>query len=138
MIPNRKVMTAALVVEMTIGLLVIAGTIQAATSINTCPFVISSPGVYLLSANLIYGGGNGITITSSNVTLALEDNCWRERQYRYFRARVVVHDAAGGRSHIGSRSDHKRRRKCFQRGSCRPVREQLRSEPLRCCGRASA
>ena len=55
-----------------IGLLVIAGTVQAATFINTCPFVISSPGRYLLAANLICGGGDGITITSSYVTLALE------------------------------------------------------------------
>ena len=67
MIPNRKA-----VVEMTIGLLVIAGTIQAATFINTCPFVITSPGDYLLSTDLICGGGDGITINTGNVRLALE------------------------------------------------------------------
>jgi hypothetical protein len=53
-------------------LLVIAGTVQAATFINTCPFVINSPGDYLLSADLICGGGTGITITASDVTLTLE------------------------------------------------------------------
>jgi hypothetical protein len=65
MIPNRKALVF-------IGLLVIAGTVQAATSITTCPFVITSPGDYLLSADLICGGGDGITINSSNVTLKLE------------------------------------------------------------------
>jgi hypothetical protein len=67
MIRNRKA-----VIEMTIGLAVMAGAVQAQTLINTCPFVISSPGRYLLGSDLICGGGNGITITSSNVTLALE------------------------------------------------------------------
>jgi hypothetical protein len=67
MIASRKT-----VVEMTLGLLVIAGTVQAATSINTCPVVINSPGRYVLGADLICGGGDGITITSSDVTLALE------------------------------------------------------------------
>jgi parallel beta-helix repeat protein len=67
MIPNRKA-----VIEMTIGLVVMAGTVQAATFINTCPTVITSPGDYLLSADLICGGGDGITINSSNVTLKLE------------------------------------------------------------------
>jgi parallel beta-helix repeat protein len=57
---------------MTIGLLVIAGTVQAATLINTCPFVITCPGDYLLAANLTCGGGDGITINTSNVRLALE------------------------------------------------------------------
>lgn len=67
MIPNRKP-----VIEMTIGLLVMAGTVQAAsTFINTCPFVITSPGDYLLAADLVCGGGGGITIKSSNVTLKL-------------------------------------------------------------------
>src|SRR5215471_11038973 len=65
MIPNRKAVVS-------IGLLVIAGTVPAATSISTCPFVITSPGDYLLSADLICGGGDGITINSSNVTLKLE------------------------------------------------------------------
>ena len=65
MIPNRKAVVS-------IGLLVIAGTVQAATSINTCPFVITSPGDYLLSADLICGEGTGILITSSDVTLKLE------------------------------------------------------------------
>ena len=65
MIPNRKAFVS-------IGLLVMAETVQAATFINTCPFVITSPGDYLLSADLICGGGDGITITSSDVTLALE------------------------------------------------------------------
>jgi hypothetical protein len=65
MIPNRKTLVF-------IGLLVIAGTVQAATSITTCPFVITSPGDYVLRADLICGGGDGITIKSSNVTLALE------------------------------------------------------------------
>ena len=60
------------VFKMTIGLLVMAGSVPAATSINTCPFVITSPGDYLLSADLICGGGNAITITSNNVTLKLE------------------------------------------------------------------
>ena len=65
MIPNRKALVS-------IGLLVIAGTVQAATSINTCPFAITAPGDYLLAADLICGGGNGISILSSDVTLALE------------------------------------------------------------------
>jgi hypothetical protein len=65
MIPNRKVVVS-------IGLLVMAGTAQAATFISTCPTVISSPGDYLLSADLICGGGTGILITSSDVTLRLE------------------------------------------------------------------
>ena len=65
MIPNRKALVC-------IGLLVMAGAVQAQTFINTCPFVISSPGDYLLSADLTCGGGDGITITSSNVRLALE------------------------------------------------------------------
>src|SRR6516165_119006 len=60
------------VIEMTIGLAVMAGSVAAQTFINTCPFVISSPGDYLLSADLTCGGGDGITITSSNVRLALE------------------------------------------------------------------
>src|SRR6516164_2745988 len=60
------------VIGMTIGLAVMAGTVQAdPTFINTCPTVISSPGRYLLGADLICGGGDGITITSPNVTLAL-------------------------------------------------------------------
>src|SRR5215471_20547360 len=68
MIPNRKA-----VIEMTIGLAVMAGSVQAdPTFITTCPTVITSPGRYLLAANLICGGGDGITITSSDVTLALE------------------------------------------------------------------
>ena len=67
MILNRKA-----VVEMTIGLLIMAATLQAATFINTCPFVITSPGDYLLAADLICGGGTGILITSSDVTLKLE------------------------------------------------------------------
>src|SRR5215469_3100565 len=66
MIPNRKAVVS-------IGSLVIAGAVQAATFINSCPFVITSPGDYLLSANLVcFGGGTGITITSSHVTLKLE------------------------------------------------------------------
>ncbi|MBV8841194.1 MAG: right-handed parallel beta-helix repeat-containing protein [Bryobacterales bacterium] len=66
MIPNRKALVF-------IGLLVIAGAVQAATFINTCPFIISTPGDYLLSADLLCpGGGTGITITSSHVTLKLE------------------------------------------------------------------
>jgi parallel beta-helix repeat protein len=68
-------------VEMTIGLVVLAGTVQAATFINTCPFVITSPGVYLLSADLACPGGGGaavgITITSSHVTLKLEGHTIR-------------------------------------------------------------
>src|SRR5262245_58888979 len=68
MIPNRKA-----VIEMTIGLLVVAGGVQAdPTFINTCPTLITSPGDYLLSADLNCGGGDGITINSSNVTLKLE------------------------------------------------------------------
>jgi len=66
MIPNRKALVC-------IGLLVIAGTVQAdPTVINTCPVVITSPGDYVLRADLICGGGDGITINSSNVTLKLE------------------------------------------------------------------
>ena len=66
MIPNRKALVC-------IGLLVIAGTVQAdPTLINTCPFVITSPGDYLLAANLMCGGGDGITINTGNVRLALE------------------------------------------------------------------
>jgi len=34
-----------MVIELTIGLAVMAGSVQAATLINTCPFVISSPGI---------------------------------------------------------------------------------------------
>jgi parallel beta-helix repeat protein len=68
MIPNRKA-----IIEMTLGLLVIAGTVQAgSTVINTCPVVIDSPGRYVLGADLICGGGDGITINSNDVTLALE------------------------------------------------------------------
>jgi parallel beta-helix repeat protein len=68
MIPNRNA-----VIEMTIGLLVMAGAVQAdPIFINTCPVVISSPGRYLLGADLICGGGDGITIASDDVTLALE------------------------------------------------------------------
>jgi hypothetical protein len=33
-----------MVIELTIGFAVMAGSVQAATLINTCPFVISSPG----------------------------------------------------------------------------------------------
>jgi parallel beta-helix repeat protein len=65
MIPNRQTVAR-------MGLLLIGGTIQAATFINTCPFVITSPGDYLLAADLICGGGVGIGITSSDVTLKLE------------------------------------------------------------------
>jgi parallel beta-helix repeat protein len=69
MIPNRKAFVF-------IGLLVIAGTVHAATFINTCPFVITSPGDYLLSADLNCApGGNSlgaIVIASSDVTLKLE------------------------------------------------------------------
>jgi hypothetical protein len=65
MIPNRKALVC-------IGLLVIAGTVQAATLISTCPTVISIAGDYLLSADLICGAGTGILITTSHVTLKLE------------------------------------------------------------------
>jgi hypothetical protein len=67
-------MTAALVIEMTIGLLVMAGSVQAdPTVITTCPFVITSPGAYVLRADLgCSGGGTGIMINSSHVRLALE------------------------------------------------------------------
>jgi hypothetical protein len=62
-----------MLVEMLIGLVVIAGSARAEPiSINTCPFLITSPGRYLLAADLTCGGGDGITITSSDVTLALE------------------------------------------------------------------
>ena len=61
------------VVEMSIGLLVMAGSVQAdPTVITTCPFVITSPGDYVLRADLVCGGGDGITINTSNVRLALE------------------------------------------------------------------
>jgi hypothetical protein len=64
--PNRKALVS-------IGLLVIAGSVQAdPTVISTCPVVISSPGRYVLRADLICGGGDGITINSSNVSLRLE------------------------------------------------------------------
>jgi parallel beta-helix repeat protein len=60
-------------IAMTIGLLVMAGSVQAdPTFINTCPAVISTPGRYLLGADLICGGGDGITIASSDVILAFE------------------------------------------------------------------
>ena len=60
-------------IEMTIGLLVMAASVQAdPIVINTCPAVITSPGRYLLGADLICGAGTGILITSSDVTLALE------------------------------------------------------------------
>ena len=65
MIQNRKAVIS-------IGLLVIAGTVQAdPTVINTCPVVITSPGDYVLRADLICGGGDGITINSSKLTLKL-------------------------------------------------------------------
>jgi hypothetical protein len=73
--PRRKPMIASrkTLVEMTFGLLVMAGSVQAdPTIITTCPFVITSPGRYVLRADLICGGGDGITITSNDVTLALE------------------------------------------------------------------
>jgi parallel beta-helix repeat protein len=58
---------------MTIGLGVMAGSAQGdPTVINTCPVVITSPGDYVLRADLICGGGDGITIASSGVTLKLE------------------------------------------------------------------
>ena len=60
------------VIEMTIGLVVMAGAVQAQTFINTCPTVITSPGRYVLTADLICGGGDGITINASDVRLALE------------------------------------------------------------------
>ena len=66
MIPNRKALVS-------IGLIVIAGTVQAATSINTCPFAITAPGDYLLAADLICGGGDGITILSNNESLKPKD-----------------------------------------------------------------
>jgi hypothetical protein len=60
-------------VEMLVGLLVIAGSARAQPiSITTCPFLITSPGRYLLAADLTCAGGDGITIKSSDVTLALE------------------------------------------------------------------
>jgi hypothetical protein len=67
MIPNRMAVVF-------IGLLVIAGTVQAdPTFITTCPTVIASPGRYLLATDLgCFGAGTGILITSSHVTLALE------------------------------------------------------------------
>jgi hypothetical protein len=46
--------------------------IPSGQPINTCPTVISSPGRYLLGADLTCRGGDGITINSSDVTLALE------------------------------------------------------------------
>ena len=62
-----------MVIELTIGFAVMAGSVQAATLINTCPFVISSPGDYLLSADLVCaGGGFGILILTNDVTLKLE------------------------------------------------------------------
>jgi parallel beta-helix repeat protein len=70
---NRMRNKTRAVIEMTVGLVIMAGSVQAAsTLINTCPFVITSPGRYLLAADLICGGGTGILITSSDVTLALE------------------------------------------------------------------
>ena len=69
-IPSRKA-----VIEMTIGLAVTAGSVQADSAIiNTCPGVISSPGGYLVRADLICGGGDAITITSSDVTLEFEEH----------------------------------------------------------------
>lgn len=60
-------------VEITIGFVFMAGSIRAgSTVINTCPAVINSPGDYVLSADLICGGGLGISILSSNVTLNLQ------------------------------------------------------------------
>ena len=68
MIPNRKA-----ILEITIGLVVMAASVLAdPTFITTCPTVITSPGRYVLAADLICGAGTGILITSSDVTLALE------------------------------------------------------------------
>jgi len=66
MFPHRRAVVS-------IGLLVIAGSVQAdPTVINTCPTVITSPGDYVLRADLICGGGDGITIKTSGVSLRLE------------------------------------------------------------------
>jgi hypothetical protein len=60
-------------IAMTIGLLVGAGAVQAdPIFINTCPAIITSPGRYLLGADLTCGGGDGITITSPDVIPAFE------------------------------------------------------------------
>ena len=68
MIPNGKA-----IFEMTIGLVVMAGSVQADPNfITACPTVIASPGRYLLANDLVCGVGTGILITSSHVTLALE------------------------------------------------------------------
>ncbi len=43
----------------------------AFASISTCPFTISTPGDYQLTADLTCGGGDGITITARGVSLKL-------------------------------------------------------------------
>jgi len=50
-----------------------AGAARAYTQINSCPYTISSPGEYVLVANLTCSG-DGIDITASNVDLKLNDH----------------------------------------------------------------
>ena len=101
---------------MTIGLAVTAGSVQADSAIiNTCPGVISSPGGYLVRADLICGGGDAITITSSDVTLEFEEHRITAGE-RANRAIVVTNprlSTFAQRPHLGSRSDHERRSKYF-------------------------
>jgi hypothetical protein len=125
MISNRNA-----VIEMTIGLLVMAGVVQAdPTFINACPAAITSPGRYLLGADLICGGGGGITITSSDVTLAFEGH--RITAGEGAGAAILVNPSLSLLQNVhifGSRSDHERRRKYFLDRGCPQFCGQLRSE----------
>jgi hypothetical protein len=79
MIASRKA-----VIEMTLGLLVIAGTVQAdPTFINTCPVVISSAGRYLLANDLICSVGGSLGAIDclkrrDSGARRTQYNCWRE------------------------------------------------------------
>ena len=45
--------------------------VEPRTAISSVPFTISAPGSYYLTTNLTVSSGNGITISSGNVTLDL-------------------------------------------------------------------
>jgi hypothetical protein len=53
------------------GFYVIAGRYTPGTKITSLPYTITAQGYYYLNRNLTYTGGDGITITSDNVTIDL-------------------------------------------------------------------